>query len=74
MGCGRRKTLDEQKRYIKSDKTWLLPVSRVAMRLPKALAPDVRTECGPAVTPTVSAGEYTPHDVVGVPKDAFSLS
>ena len=66
--------MDAQKRYMKSDKTRLLSVSRVAMRLPTGLAPDVRTECGSAVDPLLVAGEDAPPDVVGVPKGFFSWS
>ena len=68
------KTLDAQKRYMKSDKERLLSVSRVVMRLLTGLAPDVRTECGSAVAPPLAAGDDAPPDVVGVPKGAFAWS
>jgi len=68
------KTLDAQKRYMKSDKTWLLSVSRAAMRLPTGMATDVRTECDSAVDPPLVAGDDAPLDVVGVPKGAFTWS
>ncbi len=66
--------MDAQKRYMKSDKTRLLSVSQVAMRLPTGLAPDVRIECGSAVDPPLTAGDDAPPDVVGVPKGGFSWS
>ncbi len=68
------KTLDAQKRYMKSDKTQLLSVSRADMRLPTGLAPDVRTECGSVVAPPLVTGDDAPPDVVGVPKGEFSWS
>ena len=64
--------MDAQKRYMKSDKTRLLSVSRAAMRLPTGLAPDVRTECGSVVDPPLMAGDDAPPNVVGVLKGAFS--
>jgi hypothetical protein len=67
-------TLDAQKLYMKSNKTRSLSVSRAAMRLPKGLAPDVRTEYGSAVDTPLMAGDDAPPDVVGVPKGAFSWS
>ena len=71
---GDKKTMDAQKRYMKSNKTKLLSVSRAAMGLPRGLAPDVRTEGGSAVAPPLAAGDDAPPDVVGVPKGAFSWS
>ena len=64
--------LDAQKRYMKSDKTRLLSVSRAAMRLLTGMAPDVRTDCGSAVDPPLMAGDDAPPHVVGVPKGVFS--
>ena len=66
--------MDAQKRYMKSDKTRLLSVSRAAMRLPTGMAPNVPTEYGSAVDPPLMAGDDAPPDVVGVPKRAFSWS
>ena len=68
------KTLNAQKRYMKSGTPRLLSVSRTAMRLPTGLAPDVRTECGSAVAPTLMAEDEKPPVVVGVPKGAFAWS
>jgi hypothetical protein len=42
---------------MKSDTTWLLSVSRVAMGLPKNPAPDVRIECESAGAPPEMAEE-----------------
>ncbi len=57
--------------YMKSDKAQLLLESRMAMRLPTDMSPDVRTECGFAVvTPTLCADDGVLPDVVGVPKGA----
>ena len=71
---GEWKTLDAQKRYMKSDPSRLLAVSHAAMHLPTGLAPDVRTECGSVVAPTLMAGDEEPPEVVGVPKGAFAWS
>ena len=68
------KTLDAQKRYMKSDPSRLLAVSRAAMHLPTGLEPDVRIECGSAVAPALMAGDEEPPVVVGVPKGAFAWS
>jgi hypothetical protein len=68
------KTLEAQKRYMKSDPKRLLAVSRAAMHLPMGMAPDVRTECGSVVAPTLMAGDEEPPEVVGVPKGAFAWS
>ncbi len=64
--------MDAQKRYMKSNKTKLMSMSRVAMSLPTGLAPDVRTEGGSVVAPPLVAGDDASPDVVGVPKGAFS--
>ena len=66
--------MDAQKRYMKSNKTRLLSVSRAAMRHPTGMAPDVRTERGSAVDAPLVAGDDAPPDVVGVPKGAFTWS
>ena len=71
---GDLKTLDAQKRYMKSDTIRLSSVSRAAMRLPTDMALDVRTERGSAVALPLVAGDDAPPDVVGVPKGAFSWS
>jgi len=68
------KTLDAQKRYMKSDKTRWLSMSRAAMRLPTVRAPDVQTDCGSAVTPPFVAGDNSPLDMVGVSKGVFAWS
>ena len=68
------KTLNAHKRYMKSDPSRLLAVSRAAMHLPTGLAPDVRTECGSAVAPNLMAGDEKPPVVVGVSKVAFAWS
>ncbi len=68
------KTMDAQKRYMKSNKTKLVSVSLAAMSLPTSLAPDVRTEGGSAVAPLPAAGDDAPPGVVGVPKGTFSWS
>ncbi len=68
------KTLDAQIRYMKYDPSRLLAVSWAAMHLPTGLAPDVRTECGSAVAPTLMAGDEKPLEVDGVPKGAFAWS
>ncbi len=71
---GECKTLDAEKRYMKSVNTHLLSVSRAVVRLLTGLAPEVRTECGSAVDPPLVAGDDAPPDVVGVPRGAFSWS
>ncbi len=59
---------------MKNDPSRLLAVSRAAVYLPTGLAPDVRTECGSAVAPTLMVGDEEPPEVVGVPKGAFAWS
>jgi integrase len=68
------KSVDAQKRYMKSDTEHLLSVSRAAMSLPKGTAPEVRIECDPASVPPQLADEDSPPEVVGVPEGAFVWS
>ncbi len=66
------KTLEAQKRYMKSDTEHLLSVSRAAMGLPKTPAPTVRIKFESAGAPPEMAEEGLPPDVVGVPDKAFT--
>ncbi len=65
---GEWKSWGAQKRYMKSDVTHLLSVSRATMRLPKDPAPDVRIECDSAINPPLHAEGDSPPEVVGVPE------
>jgi len=63
---GDRKTLDAQKRYMKSHNTRLLLVSRAVMRPPTGMALDVRAGCSSAIAPPLVAGDNAPPEMVGV--------
>jgi integrase len=68
------KTKAAQRRYMKSDTSRLLSVSRAAMGLSKTPAPDVRIECESAGVPPAMAEDDLPPDVIGVPPGAFAWS
>ena len=68
------KSDEAQKRYMKTDTTRVLSVSRAIMRPPSGMAPDVRTEDESDIVPSLEAGSDAPSDVVGVPKEAFAWS
>ena len=68
------KTKAAQRRYMKSDTTRLLSVSRAVMGLSKTPAPDVRIECVSAGVPPALAEDNLPLDVIGVPPGAFAWS
>jgi hypothetical protein len=68
------KTKAAQRRYMKSDTTRLLSVSRAAMGLSKTPAPDVRIEGESAGVPPAMAEDDLPPDVIGVPPGAFAWS
>ncbi len=68
------KTKAVQRRYMKSDTTRLLSVSRAAMGVSKTPAPDVRIEGESAGVPPVMADDDLPPDIIGVPLGAFAWS
>ena len=59
--------MDAQKRYMKSDTTRLLSVSRATMGPPKTPALVVRIEGESTIATSEMAEEEQPPDVVGVP-------
>jgi hypothetical protein len=67
-------TWEAQKRYMKSDPTRLLLVSRAVMGPQKTPAPDVWFECESAGAPSEMAEEEQAPDVVKVPSSAFAWS
>jgi integrase len=68
------KTKAAQRRYMKSDTTRLLSVSRAAMGSTKTPAPDVRIEDESAGVPPEVAEDDLPPVVIGVPPGAFAWS
>ncbi len=71
---GEWKTLEAQKRYMKSDTENLLSVWRAAVGLPRTPALIVWIEFESAGAPPEMAEEGLPPDVVGVPDGSFTLS
>ncbi len=66
------KSKASQRRYMKSETTRLLSVSRAAMGFEKTLAPDARTEVESAGAPPEMAESEQPPEVVGIPPWAFA--
>jgi len=62
---------EAQKRYMKTDTSRLLSVSRAAMGPPKTPALDMRIECEPAGAPPEITEDEQSIVVVGVPMSTF---